>query len=62
MAKKKEAPAPDNALKADRNADIIASYDPQNNCGYKTLARRHGITEQRVKQIIIRARERGELA
>jgi Mor family transcriptional regulator len=48
-------PRPSNASQQDRNAEMIAKYDPDNNVGYRTLSKEYGISVGRVKQILNKA-------
>lgn len=50
-----------NKLNEERYLDIINNYNPDENRGYSHFAKKWGVSTQRIKQIVLKARDRGDL-
>ena len=51
-----------NKLNEERYIDIVTNYDPAANRGYSFFAKKYGVSTQRIKQIVLKAKKRGDIA
>ena len=51
-----------NKLNEERYLDIINNYDPDNNRGYSYFAKKWDVSAQRIKQIVLKAKKRGDIS
>jgi len=50
-----------NKLNEARYIDIVTNYNPDADRGYSYFAKKYGVSTQRIKQIVLKAKKRGEL-